>query len=363
MRSNNKTRKNTYFALSNQLAHLNNKQLDSLLSKVNSRQGWGKTHIVTINASKVFVKTIPITDIEYDNLFSTKNLYRLPTFYNYGVGSAGFGAFRELVTHIKTTNWVLDGSIDNFPLMYHYRIIPCRKKPPTIDIRKHQRYVKYWNNDKNISKYIKDRCRAKYQMVIFLEYIPYVLASWLPKNIDMLDTVMREMCRTISFLRKNGIVHFDVHFWNILTDGRISYLTDFGLTLDRSFELSRYEREFLVKHKNYDYAEFLYCLGSYVHSTFDNLTVSKKKALRHKYHIQEDAEPAKVLAIILRNLEKIHAASLIKLDERYVKKVIRHRSVISLMNDFYSEIRIIGKKTTPYPYIKVRNILSETPFR
>lgn len=71
----------------------------------------------------MFVKRIPLTDVEHRRWFSTRNHFRMPTFYNYGVGSAGFGAWRELVAHIKTTNWVLEGACPNFPLLLHWRLL------------------------------------------------------------------------------------------------------------------------------------------------------------------------------------------------------------------------------------------------
>src|SRR5437016_5442768 len=117
-------RRERYFTLSSLIAQLDNDRLRSLFDDSESGAGWGKNHTITIGHSKVFVKRVPVTTIEYDNMFSTRNLYDLPTYYNYGVGSAGLGVFRELVTHIKTTNWVLEGAIATFPLTYHYRIIP-----------------------------------------------------------------------------------------------------------------------------------------------------------------------------------------------------------------------------------------------
>tara|TARA_E500000331_G_scaffold355531_1_gene411250 strand:- start:1908 stop:2102 length:195 start_codon:yes stop_codon:yes gene_type:complete len=39
------------------------------------------------------------------------------------VGSAGFGVFREVFSHTKTTNWVLLGECTAFPLMHHHRIV------------------------------------------------------------------------------------------------------------------------------------------------------------------------------------------------------------------------------------------------
>lgn len=151
-----------YYQISNKLAHFDNNQLNKILKKNSIKKSWGKINIATIDDFKIFIKRIPLTELEYNNLFSTKNHYKLPTFYNYGVGSAGFGAFRELVTHIKTTNWVLSKECENFPLMYHYRIVENASIPIEIDYDKHNKYIKRWNNDKNISEYIINRKQAKY---------------------------------------------------------------------------------------------------------------------------------------------------------------------------------------------------------
>lgn len=78
----------------------------------------------------VFVKRVPLTDIESrpEHVRSTANLFELPLYYQYGVGSAGFGAWRELAAHVMTTTWVLKGEFAGFPLMYHWRVLPDR--PP-----------------------------------------------------------------------------------------------------------------------------------------------------------------------------------------------------------------------------------------
>ena len=124
MKNDLKTRIDKYYQLNTRLVYLDNKQLSSFFKGERDTHGWGENHIIKLGGSKVFVKRIPVTDLEYNHMFSTRNLYDLPTYYNYGVGSAGFGVFRELLTHIRTTNWVLQGAIENFPLMYHYRIMP-----------------------------------------------------------------------------------------------------------------------------------------------------------------------------------------------------------------------------------------------
>jgi hypothetical protein len=107
--------------------------------------------IIAFGQSRVFVKYVPVTDIEYNNLFSTKNLYNLPTACNYGINSTGLGVFRELITHLKTTHWVLEGVSAMFPLMYHYRILPSTKECIELEID-----IEQWGSHANIKKYVVD---------------------------------------------------------------------------------------------------------------------------------------------------------------------------------------------------------------
>ncbi|MET8416474.1 hypothetical protein ABZV41_12185 [Streptomyces sp. NPDC005098] len=54
-------------------------------------------------------------------------------------------------------------------------------------------------------------------------------------------------------MSSRGLVHFDAHFANILTDGRQLYVTDFGLALSSRFDLSADESNFLSDHLAYDH--------------------------------------------------------------------------------------------------------------
>ena len=178
-------RRQKYFEISSHITRLDNRKLNSLFDQSESNKsttGWGTNHIIIFRKSKVFVKRVPVTDIEYDNLFSTKNLYSLPTGYNYGIASTGLGVFRELVTHLKTTHWVLEGAIANFPLMYHYRILPSTKNCAELEID-----IERWGNHANVKKYVLDRIHAKYELVLFLEYIPHILETWLQENPNQLQ--------------------------------------------------------------------------------------------------------------------------------------------------------------------------------
>jgi hypothetical protein len=53
-------------------------------------------------------------------------------------------------------------------------------------------------------------------------------------------------------MREHGLVHFDAHFFNILTDGHGLYFSDFGMALSDRFDLSHQETAFLREHRCYD---------------------------------------------------------------------------------------------------------------
>ncbi len=52
---------------------------------------------------------------------------------HYGVGSPGFGVWREFVAHSVTTQWVLTRRSDCFPLLYHWRVLDGLPPAPTPD--------------------------------------------------------------------------------------------------------------------------------------------------------------------------------------------------------------------------------------
>lgn len=351
-------RRKRYFKLSSQIAQLDNAQLRSLFDNSESNEsstGWGMNHAIVLGQSKVFVKRVPVTNIEYDNLFSTRNLYDLPTCCNYGFGSPGFGVFRELVTHIKTTNWVLEGEIATFPLMYHYRIIPFSERRADVDLE-------HWGNNANVRNYVLDRAIANHELVLFLEYIPHILETWLILNPNKLQKPLQDLGTTIDFLRTKGIIHFDAHFRNILTDGQQTYLTDFGLVLDRSFMLTKDEESFFEQNTFYDYGEVLRNLGHLIRSPYNSCSKDSKRRIMKKYGIKEGLKLYEVGAILLDNIEQIYADGDMNLDEFYVASIVKYRSIIRLMQDFFSDMWGNELKDTKLCHAKLRLLLKETGF-
>lgn len=354
-------RRKKYFNLSSQIAQLDNKQLCSLFddsASTPSNSGWGTNHTIILGESKVFVKSVPVTNLEYNNLFSTRNFYHLPTYFNYGIRSTGFGVFRELITYIKTTNWVLDGAIATFPLMYHYRIVPFSEQRADVDSDFIKDYVKYWGNNEKAGNYLLDRANANYELFLFLEYVPHILETWLQENPNKLQQFLDELCKTIDFLRMKRIIHFDAHFRNILTDDEQIYLSDFGLVLDKSFALTKDEESFFEQHIFYDYGEVLRNLGHLIRPLYYSRSELDKRRIMEKYDIKEGLKPYQVGSLLLDNIEQIHADEDIKLDDFYVACIVKYRGIIALMQEFFADMSG-NKKDTKFPYAKLRLLLEE----
>ncbi|MEU3861569.1 protein kinase family protein [Streptomyces sp. NPDC028722] len=225
----------------------------------------GRTAEMQVEGTPVFVKRIPLTDIELQSKHarSTANLFGLPLFYQYGVGSAGFGAWRELAAHIMTTSWVVQAAYTGFPLLYHWRVLPDSSPDAFADqFGGVEGTVAHWDGSPAVRRRLEAIGRSSFSLVLFLEHVPQTLGAWLgeARNVAWRERggqspylwVEDELRRGTEFMSARGLVHFDTHFSNLLTDGRQVYFADFGLALSRGFELSAEENSFLTDHLVYD---------------------------------------------------------------------------------------------------------------
>lgn len=224
----------------------------------------GKSALLEIAGIPVFVKRVPLTDLERrpEHLRSTANLFDLPLFHHYGVGligGAGFGAWRELAVHTMTTNWVLTAEHEGFPLMYHWRVLPDATPLPD-EIADIERTVAYWDGQPQVRHRIEALRDSSASIALFLEYIPQTLHQWLNAQIEAgveatdraCAMVERELAAGTAFMNSRGLLHIDAHFWNILTDGQGLYFADYGLALSSAFDLSQEEAAFFDRNHSYD---------------------------------------------------------------------------------------------------------------
>ncbi|WP_329123771.1 protein kinase family protein [Streptomyces sp. NBC_01465] len=220
----------------------------------------GRSAVLEVAGSRVFVKRVPLTGLELrpEHLRSTANLFGLPTYYQYGVGSAGFGAWRELAVHTMTTNWVLADACEAFPLMYHWRVLPDSPPEEFTDFAGGiEGAVAHWEGSGAVRERLEAIGRSTYSLVLFLEYVPHTLGDWLADHGGEAPFLRAAdgVARGVDFMASQGLVHFDAHFHNILTDGHRVYFTDFGLALSDRFELGPDEAGFLARHRAYDHGQ------------------------------------------------------------------------------------------------------------
>jgi hypothetical protein len=241
-----------HHTLSQRLAALDDSGLTALLDGPPTPGFGGAVATATLDGVPMFVKFVPLTDLERQHTGSTANLFGLPAFYQYGIGSAGFGAWREIAVHDMTTRWVLDGEFDGFPLVYHWRVVPYRPAPTAP--AELERWVTHWEGDDAVRARLAAISDASAAVIVFMEHIPQTVDAWLTERAtdEAYRFVERRLTAGVEFMRGRGLAHFDAHFRNLLTDGRRLYFADFGLALHASFDLDEAERGFLRRHRDYD---------------------------------------------------------------------------------------------------------------
>ncbi|AQZ63656.1 unnamed protein product [[Actinomadura] parvosata subsp. kistnae] len=226
----------------------------------------GTSALLDVGGVPVFAKRIPLTDLERrpGNVMSTANLFGLPPFCQYGIaaiGSPGFGAWRELAASVMTTTWVLTGRGAAFPLLYHWRVLPGAP-PPTGEHADVEAAVRYWDGSAAVGDRLHALARASASIVLFQEYIPHTLDTWLAAQLaaghdaatEAIAMVESRLLTDVAFMNGQELMHFDGHFGNILTDGDRLYLADLGLATSSRFDLSEQERGFLRRNRTHDLA-------------------------------------------------------------------------------------------------------------
>lgn len=290
-----------------------------------------------INAISVIIKKIPCPGLLEQNQNSTRNIYQLPQYYQYGLGSLGFGT-REVAACELTTQWVLDDKCHNFPLMYHKAVLKRSvKNYPNLRMTREE-YLHYWNDSKAVKKRIDDIAQADVETVIFMEDLSQTIDAWCenPANRQSLDHIkidnlIREANYISYFMRSHSFLHFDLNPFNIYYNNGHIYFSDFGLSTSRSFDLDAEEEMFLNKHLDYD--------RSYLAKTIANvLLVATKKDRR--------------VRIITKYLRGENISSFVP--DEVSKYANQHQKVVMLIDNFLEAMRTPSKHIE-YPSLALRS--------
>ncbi|MFF4503429.1 protein kinase family protein [Streptomyces sp. NPDC001401] len=301
----------------------------------------GRSTLVEVDGRRVFVKRVPVTDIERlpENTRSTADIFELPSFCHYGIGGPGFGSvWRELAVHTMTTNWVLADGFPGFPLMHHWRVLPDAVQPLPVELADVEEVVAYWGGGPQVRERIEALRTASASLTLFLEYFPHTLHDWLDTQVrtddaDRTCTRVDEWLGALTaFLHRHRLLHFDLHFQNVVTDGEEFYLVDYGLAFSPRFRLSRQERAFFDRHRDYDLV--------YSRAHLVNWLVT---AL-YGYDRQEREAFVRACAI---------GAHTDGLPEAATAIIARDAPLTAVLNGFFRRLRTESRQT-PYPYEDLR---------
>ncbi|HEX5421721.1 MAG TPA: serine/threonine protein phosphatase [Gammaproteobacteria bacterium] len=334
------------------LALLSNRRLAELVAgarPLGSGIG-GASSVLDVAGAQVFVKRVPLTDLERrpENVRSTANIFELPSFCQYGLGGPGFGAWRELAANAWTTHWVLTRRTEAYPLTYHWRVLPGGA-PLAEELADIERAVAYWGDSAAVRERINALARASASAVLFQEYIPRTLDDWLGDQLASGEEAVASACamverslRTdVAFMNSNGLLHFDAHFRNILTDGQRLYFGDLGLGTSPRFDLSAAELEFVAHNMSHDT-----CYGV---TQLVNWLVTHVCGVA----VPETGGPVERNAYIRRcatGAEAVGAPAAVAAVLR------RYAPVAVVMNDFYWDL--FGKsRATPYPLEAIKHAM------
>ncbi|OWA13219.1 hypothetical protein B9W62_00380 [Streptomyces sp. CS113] len=300
----------------------------------------GRTVLLEVEGTRVFAKQVRLTDLErrLEHVHSTANLFGLPAFCHYGIGTIGgpgFGAWRELAAHTMTTNWVVAGDYEGFPLMYHWRVIPDSGQSLPEELADVDRAVAYWGGGSAVRRRIEALQDSTASLVLFLEYIPQNLHDWLGVQIGAGDEAAERACSMvddelnagIAFMNAGGLLHFDAHFENILTDGKRLFFTDYGLAISSRFDLTRDEIDFFDQHRTYDQHYAVTHLVNWLAFALYRHTPEERRTFVHAcaQGVPPEGVPASVGALLLR-----------------------YAPVAAVMGDFYREFQQESREA-PHP--------------
>ena len=214
----------------------------------------GGTSVVDVDGVPVFAKRIPITGRELGRPLSTANLSGLPVccqFGMYRLAGPGFGAWRELAANLVVTDGVLAGEAECFPLLYHWRVLPGR--PPIASEHEDvDAVVAQFGGSAAVRARFEELAGATSSLVLFLEYVPGSVDTWLSDPAARAGTVERQLSEIVDFLRGRELLHMDGHFGNVRADADRIYLVDFGLATSPRFDLSDAEHDFVARHAGHD---------------------------------------------------------------------------------------------------------------
>ncbi|GAA2227901.1 hypothetical protein GCM10010413_24700 [Promicromonospora sukumoe] len=179
-------------------------------------------------------------------------------------------------------------------------------------------------------------------MTLFLEYFPHDLHDWLGTQIEAGGEAAERACAMVeaelesgvAFMNFRGLLHFDGHFQNILTDGERLYFADYGLAISSRFDLDPDEAVFLDDHHGYDQAYTATHLVNWLAVALHGYDPDSRRAFVR----------ACARGVVPGNVPTALAAVL-----------LRYAPVAAVVGDFYRQFQR-ESRLTPFPLEAVREV-------
>jgi hypothetical protein len=157
--------------------------------------------------------------------------------------------------------------------------------------------------------------------------------------------VARRLCADIAFMNTHGLLHFDAHFRNILTDGHRLYFADLGLATSPRFDLSTDERDFLDLNASHD--------TGYAARELLNWTVANVVGIA----APDTGGPVERYDYIRRCAAGALPAGV---PVPVAELISRYAPVAAIMNDFYWNMFGVSR-ATPYPAQEITRAVAMIP--
>jgi hypothetical protein len=208
---------------------------------------------------RVFMKAIPLSVREMENVCNVNNIFNLPDCYHYGVGSLGFSAWRELDACERVTHLVLSNQSQSFAIMHYWRIV---RRAAQDGVRKPKN--DHWVGALGY-EHIAERENAplsEFDLVMCFEVYESTFQDWIDTGTataDQIANIIGQLSDACTVLGTCNIVHMDLHWSNVMLDGdRNIYIVDMGLAMCGPMPTA-VEEAFRGRHVEYDMSLFLRC--------------------------------------------------------------------------------------------------------
>lgn len=191
---------------------------------------------------------------------------------------------------------------------------------------------------------LKALAGASASLVLFLEDIPMPLKVWLAEQTAGGEQASRAAATMLetqrlglaAFTATREVLHLDVYFDNVLTDGTRLYLADCGLAASCDFELSGEEVVLMERASTHDVVYAITWLVSWAVSSFGDPSCVGDPVARHDY---------------VRGCAR--GAAVAPLPESAAGMLRRYAPVAAIVNGFYADLFTV-RRDTPYPAEELR---------